>query len=67
VRINKHNAFFRSVGIPAGTHKVVFTYDPQSWKLGLLLAGLGTIGLIALAASTWLVNHKHGKPVEELV
>jgi uncharacterized membrane protein YfhO len=36
--ILKTNHFFRGVPVAQGTHMVEFKYDPQSFKLGLLLS-----------------------------
>jgi len=35
------NLLFRGVQVPPGEHRVVFTYRPRSWRLGLALSGLG--------------------------
>ncbi len=43
------NYFFRMVHLPAGTHRVVFVYQPFSFRLGLYLTGLVLAGGIALA------------------
>ncbi len=36
---------FRAVYLPKGTHEVTFTYDPDSFKIGLALALLGVLGV----------------------
>ena len=36
---------FRAVGVPAGSHKVIFLYDPLSFKVGL---GISIFALIIL-------------------
>jgi len=43
------NYFFRMVHLPAGTHRVVFIYQPFSFRLGLYLTGLALAGGVALA------------------
>src|SRR3989344_1488758 len=35
---------FRGIVVPDGKHRVVFNYAPESFRIGLLLAGLGIIG-----------------------
>lgn len=42
---------FRAVYIPAGTHTVLFRYQPAGFKLGLAITGVGLI--VALALLIW--------------
>lgn len=42
------NRAMRGVVLPAGTHHLVFRYDPLSFRLGLALSALGLIGLAGL-------------------
>lgn len=35
---------FRAVSVPAGIHSVTFSYEPESFKIGIYLALLGAIG-----------------------
>ena len=44
-KIMRANYLFRAVGLPAGSHKVEFTYDPESFKAGLIIS-LCTAGLL---------------------
>ena len=47
------NYLFRAVGLPAGNHKVEFTYDPESFKAGLIIS-LCTAGLlVAVPLASW--------------
>ncbi|MBY0358792.1 MAG: YfhO family protein [Candidatus Obscuribacterales bacterium] len=46
--IERVNYMFRGVKVSPGKHKIVFSYEPDSFRLGLLLATLAAIGLIAL-------------------
>jgi len=41
VRIYRANGFFRAVKIPAGRHRVIFNYFPESFTRGLLISGIG--------------------------
>jgi hypothetical protein len=43
---------FRGVLVPAGTHRVEFTYAPRSFTLGLLTSALSLAGLLGLALGT---------------
>lgn len=38
--IYRANYAFRAVAVPAGEHRVVFTYDPFSFKIGLAITGI---------------------------
>lgn len=42
------NYCFRAVPVPAGVHRVVFRFVSQSWRLGLLAAAAGLVGLVVL-------------------
>jgi hypothetical protein len=44
-KLLRANYLFRAVELPAGNHKVVFDYEPESFKVGLIVS-LCTAGLI---------------------
>ena len=46
-KIMRANYLFRAVALPAGSHKVEFIYDPESFKVGLIIS-LGTAGLLVV-------------------
>jgi uncharacterized membrane protein YfhO len=46
------NYAFRAVALPAGYHRVIFRYEPVSFRLGLSLSG--ATWLSALPAWLWL-------------
>jgi hypothetical protein len=48
--IYRANHAMRGAAVKAGTHRLVFTYDPESVRLGLILSILGVAGLSALVA-----------------
>ena len=46
------NVLFRGVAVPAGEHEIVFSYEPQTWRTGVLVSGIGLflwIGLLVAA------------------
>lgn len=45
--IYRANFVFRAVKVAEGQHTVRFLYDPFSWKLGLILTGIGVLCTIA--------------------
>ncbi len=47
-KIIKTNFTFRSIAIPKGQHRVVMSYEPDSFKLGFYLSLLGFAGLFIL-------------------
>jgi uncharacterized membrane protein YfhO len=49
VTIYPANFAFRAVLVPGGSHRVVFQFEPASWKIGLLISGVTVMGLAALA------------------
>jgi len=46
VDILRANLLFRAILVPAGEHKVVFEYDPQSFRLGGILAVLSALSIV---------------------
>jgi hypothetical protein len=56
--VYRANFLFRAVEVPAGTHRVVFTFAPPSYTWGRTIsasaaAGLLLLGLIAAARAVW--------------
>jgi hypothetical protein len=49
------NGIMRGAAVPAGRHRLVYTYMPQSFKIGRLvsLAGLIALLLLCLACARW--------------
>lgn len=56
-RIYRANYNFRAVFVPAGKHKVVFKYRPESFKIGLYLSG-GALLLIFSGGMIFLKKRK---------
>jgi len=51
--ILRTNRAMRGVALPAGTHHLVFRYDPLSFRVGLVLSALGILTALGLAAWGW--------------
>lgn len=51
VPVRRANTVFRAVDLPAGTHRVVFSYRPLTVAAGALTSALGTVVLAGLAWS----------------
>jgi hypothetical protein len=41
----------RGALVQAGKHQLVYTYEPRSFRLGLMLSGLG--GVLVLGCAVW--------------
>ena len=50
------NYLFRAVKAPAGSHRVVFSYQPLSFRLGLGFSLLGLLVLVVLCFRLWRVQ-----------
>ena len=47
------NFAFRAVRVPAGSHRVVFQFEPMSWRVGLVVTVVTLLGLIGLSVAAW--------------
>jgi hypothetical protein len=56
------NYLFRGVVVTPGEHTVRFTYQPSSFRLGVLIAVLGTVALIQLVWYENAINKRRGIP-----
>ena len=45
------NNLFRAVFVPAGTHEIIFTFEPRSYEIGLLI----TIVSLIIVSITWIL------------
>lgn len=46
--IQMYKNTFRKVHIPKGANIVIFTYNPLSWKIGVIISLIGIVGLFVL-------------------
>ncbi len=52
--ILRTNYILRSVVVPAGTHEVVFRFDPSSYRTGWILSNAGwAVAALAIVAGLW--------------
>ncbi len=51
--INPADFAFRAVFVPSGWHRVVFQFEPLSWKIGSLISGVTMVALIVLGLMRW--------------
>ena len=62
IAIERVNYLFRGVVVPAGSHRVEFTFEPDSHRIGVAVAGVSTgivYGLIAwLLVAAWLKRRR---------
>jgi hypothetical protein len=47
------NFAFRAVRVPPGEHRVAFTFEPNTWRVGLIISGLALLGLIGFGVWRW--------------
>ncbi len=61
--ILRTNRAMRGVVLPAGTHQLIFCYNPVSFRIGmaLTLLGLGTLIMLVI----WAIRSGHQKVLEE--
>lgn len=60
VAIERANFTFRAVRVPAGAHRVVFSYRPTGWRLGWALA-LGTLAALGVGAVVAFARARRGR------
>lgn len=60
--ILRTNRAMRGVALPAGTHRVVFRYDPPSFRIGIALSLLGLTALAALVVRALRAPSRHPDP-----
>ncbi len=55
-KIYRSNFAFRGVLVSPGNHTVRFVYDPLSWKVGVLVSGLGLVTFIVFVS---MIKRRH--------
>jgi Bacterial membrane protein YfhO len=58
--ILKANRAMRGVALPAGTHHLVFRYQPLSFRLGIVLSSLGLTATVGLGFWAWRAPSRTG-------
>jgi hypothetical protein len=48
----------RAVAVPAGEHRVVFRYRPESLRSGAIATGASLLMTLALLATPWILRRK---------
>jgi hypothetical protein len=51
--IERVNYLMRGVQVPAGTHRVEFTYEPASFRAGWIISLVATLGVLMAALVGW--------------
>lgn len=53
VTLLRANHAFQAIVVPAGSHEVVFRYEPPRWRLGLAISGVGFLLWLGLCVLAW--------------
>ena len=59
IEVNKVNGILTGARIDAGSHKVVFSYEPESFRIGLIISSSGII--LLLFVTIFIYTSKFGK------
>jgi hypothetical protein len=60
-QILRANLLLRAVPIPAGNHRVVFEYDPASFRLGVFISAFAFLIAVSLGVAGSLLRRRHGE------
>ncbi len=59
-RLDRVDYMFRGVPVPAGTDRIVFTYDPFSFRLGWMIS---LVSVVVLVATVWIgLRRRRSRP-----
>ncbi|MCB0113029.1 MAG: YfhO family protein, partial [Caldilineaceae bacterium] len=64
--IHPTNVLFRGVAVPAGEHEIVFTFDPLTWRNGVVISGAGLVLWIGIIIAAVLVRRRDRTPIERI-
>ncbi|MEZ4636939.1 MAG: YfhO family protein [Caldilineaceae bacterium] len=64
--IHPTNVLFRGVAVPAGEHEIVFTFDPPTWRNGVVISGAGLVLWIGIIIAAVLVRRRDRTPIERI-
>ncbi len=53
------NFAFRAVLVPPGEHRVTFTFEPVTWRVGVAISVLTLAGLIGFGVMAWRRRRRH--------
>jgi hypothetical protein len=53
------NFAFRAVLVPPGEHRVAFTFEPTTWRVGVAISALTLVGLIGYGVLAWRKRRRH--------
>ncbi|HTP10437.1 MAG TPA: YfhO family protein, partial [Anaerolineae bacterium] len=56
------NFAFRAVLVPPGEHRVAFTFEPTTWRIGLAISALTAVGLIVFGVIAWRRRRRRSLP-----
>ena len=51
--ILRANRLMRGAALPSGKHTLIYRYEPESFRIGALLSGVGLFAALAFAAWAW--------------
>jgi len=52
-KIERVDYLLRGVVVPPGAHRVEFSYEPTSWRVGWIISSIALLGLIVVALIGW--------------
>jgi uncharacterized membrane protein YfhO len=59
------NLAMRGVFLLPGSHRIVFSYQPPGWRIGIALSTLSLLLLVALLLAGWLCKRTLTHPLPE--
>jgi uncharacterized membrane protein YfhO len=59
------NLAMRGIFLLPGSHRIVFSYEPPGWKIGIALSTLSLALLVALLLAGWLRRRTLTQPLPD--